>query len=777
MRKNRAFSILHISGLSIGLSLSFIMLLIVQHEFAFDKQNKKLDRIYRVYTDIRGPNLRMFSAPYPLAEKLEKTLPEVEKTANIIKIRPTVEIGNHKITDAVTYSVEPEIFDILTIPVIRGKNSSPLSPNSVIISKSFVKTWFDDTDVLGKFITIRNMGKSYTLTISAVIEDFPETSTLRCDIMVPAEIAKEDLNRRYKYRGENAVTKWISINWLETFVLLREQADFATVNSKVRLIKGENSNSGPEMIYNLEPYSSVHLNSNYDNWKPDTVSRNNVLLFFILSIMILLIACINYAILVNFQFFRKSTEIGIRKVFGAGRKEIMYQLFTESILYSMLTFPITVIMISLFNNYFAELLNVSMPADYYLNFVFLVIILLITLLSGIIPVFYTAFKFSSLTPGLTFNIGKPQTIKHAYGQKILLTFQLMIFVSLIFVAIVVYDQISYFKKKDLGFSIENVTLIKLNSDENKFFNMIKSELSGHPGILFISGASNLPPAAGGAFVDVPSNNPENKVSSTIFNIDPDFPDAMGMDFIYDNRKIAGRTQQADRCFIVNESAYNNFNAEANKTFNSGKDKIVGVVKDFNYFTLEKPEMSVLMKLSQPGRFEYMVIKHTGDEANVVNIINEIWRKIIMSKPEILYYDDYFAQTYKNEYKFAAVITHATVFSFITATLGLLGLALFVVKNKSHEIKIRRILGANLIDINKVILKQFAIVLFVASITGVVTGLYLVDEWLYSFYYRITPSVLHYLIPALISLTTVSLSILIFTSRLVLSNKILTTRYE
>ena len=364
--RNKTYSAINIIGLGLGLAASYIMMLIVFHEMSFDKYNENYHVITRILTELPDYEWVFGSTPYPLAEKIKENIPEAVQTARIFQRRLNVVHNDVKFQESYSSFVDKEIFDILTIPLLRGnKNSIFKDPYSIVISEKVASKYFGNTNPLGEVLHVSMAGIDYDLTISGVFKDFPETSTFRSGLMLPIELSKEIINKIWSYKkGPAPVENW-EVTCVYTYAMFKKGFDEQVINSKLQRLNKYFENEALFTVYRIQRMENFYFKSEgiSRSYLPTGDSTKNTV-FMIIATLVLLISCINYIILATAQSIKRAKEIGIRKIIGASKLSIFMHLFFEAWVIALLSMPITIMLTELLLPEISASLNVRISMDY-----------------------------------------------------------------------------------------------------------------------------------------------------------------------------------------------------------------------------------------------------------------------------------------------------------------------------------------------------------------------------------------------------------------------------
>jgi len=683
--KHKAFSVINILGLAIGLTIAILILLWVKFEFSYDEMHVNKDRIYRlgqtqIYTS--GP-LRVFAMPGPLAAQIKADFPEIENAFRYIFNNKTVRYEDKKFNENVTYTDE-ELFSVLTFEFLNGTAQNALTDvNSIVITDKMAMKYFGSIDVIGKVLILDDT-KNFKVT--AVIKELPKNSSFRCDFCIPFSHVKE---MGFDYTTYNS-------NWNSIYVLLAEGADMKATGEKIKeyfkIVKNEPETTTTLWLW---PLSKVHLYSPNGGGGIKTIR-----LFIVIAFFILIIACINFMNLATAKSTLRSREIGLRKVLGAGRKNIIAQFFGESILTTILAMIVALMLV------YTILPTFNVIADRELTFNLLdkdVITGIVTLviITGLIAGSYPALYLSSFRPII---ILKGMVIKGKSGaifRKSLVVFQFSLSIILIIGSIIIYKQQKYLLTKDIGMEKENVIMIGMQGEVNNKYNSFKLQLLQNTYIQSVSRASHLPimigSNTGGMTWEGREDDKDILIGFTF--VDLDYQEALGMKMA-EGRFFSKEFGTDSSAVVLNENAVKvmGLTDPVGKWLewgSNGKYKIIGVVHDFNFLHLSE-DVSPLAIFYYTGQCRYMYIKTNNISATeITKQIEKTWNEVFPTYPfEYSMLNDKYKDMYAGEEKTSSLFKYFTFLAIIISCLGLFGLASYMAEQKTKEIGIRKVLGAS-----------------------------------------------------------------------------------
>ncbi|MBS1933627.1 MAG: ABC transporter permease [Bacteroidetes bacterium] len=741
--RHRAFSLINILGLAVGMTACFLIYMYVSFEKSYDSFNTKADRIFRVVTEFKTPSDEVHVAVTTpaVAFNLKNDFPEVESFVRFNTDGYLVRKGNFKYQEKESMLADSTVFSVFDFPLIYGDKKTALKePMSIVLSQTAAKKYFGDTNPVGQQVLLTGAGINARVT--GVMKDIPENSHLKADMFV----SMTSYQPIYQYI--NPDSNW-NVNNTYTYILLRPNADYHALESKltsfVELHLGsQQKRDQSKLILHLEPLRGIYLHSSYRHWGGiEAGNVSNVNIFSVVAVFILLIACINFINLTTARSAERAKEVGVRKVIGAERMQLTTQFIGESIIISLFAFVLAVLLCALLMPLFNQLAGKTISADIFSKPVNIVSLFILAVAIGVVAGIYPSLVLSSFKP---VNVLKGRFSSGTQGlllRKGLVVFQFAISIMLIIGTIVVYTQLGFMRNQDLGFSKEQTMVVNTNYDKNK--DAFKQSLSAIAGVLSSAYSSAVP----GTNIPAAHSQIENKAGQMqVANIDVYFVD---FDFIkqYGMHIVAGRsfsrefaTDTANK-MVVNESVvrllgYSSPEQAIGKKFEQWgrKGEIIGVVKNFHYKSLQEEIKPLTMRI-EPTGFGMLSIKlSTTNLSSTIKEIGKKWEQAIPHRPfDYSFLDESFDQQYRAEDRFGNLFFNFAVLAIFISCLGLLGLASYSTIQRTKEIGVRKVLGASVSNIVNLLSLEFIKLVVVAFVIAVPVAWFGMHKWLMDFAYR------------------------------------------
>jgi putative ABC transport system permease protein len=729
--RSKGFSLINVGGLGIGIAASILILVWVEFELSVDRFYEHSDRIYAVWrnSENQGEISSWDYTPAPYAPTLKETYPEVEETTRITewdKQMLTVEANSFYEESSF---VDPGFFKIFDFEVVFGDPVAALEdPNSIILTESVAKKLFPNENAIGKTVIIE---KSWDFIVRSVIRDLPENTDFRFTVFLPFK-KLEAMGWADPFWGNNSY---------RTFALLQKGTDLDTFNEKFSGFTASHSESKSITDF-LYPVSDLHLYSKFENGKSVGGKIELIRLFLIIAIIVLVIACINFVNLSTAKSEKRAKEVGVRKVTGADRGMLIRQFLVESIVITLFAFGFSLLIVSISLPWFKDLIgkNLQNPLEHpyfwllSTGFVFVV---------GVLAGIYPAFLLSSFSPTVVF---KNRLIPKKYWinpRAALVVFQFAVVVVLISSLWIVRDQMNFVQNRDLGLNKENLIFHPVTQSIRKSKMALREELLAMPEVdnvtFTFSPLTEIHSNTDG--MEWQGKTEEERKNISRMGADANLVKTAGLELVL-GRDIDVYTYPSDsNAVVINESALEimGFEDPLGQVIKDGELNftIVGVVKDF---IMESPFDEVQpIAVFGPKRdlnFLHIRLKPEADYQITMENLASVFNKFNPDAPfEYEFVDQIHARKFASQERTSRLIGIFTGLAIIISCLGLLGLAAFLAEQRSKEISVRKVLGASLIGLVKLISSGFTKLVLVSVLLGVPVAWYIMDSWLKSFAYK------------------------------------------
>ncbi|PWT71310.1 MAG: ABC transporter permease [Bacteroidetes bacterium] len=760
-RKDKWYSLLNVLGLTIGISFSLFLIFYVRDELSYDKYNKFADRIYRInsYIQERDKNTDWTITQFPLAPTLKKDFPEVEEAIRFApRERTLFKYGTNNFYETKVYYADSNIFKVFTVKFIEGNAKALYEPNSIVISRSLAEKYFGkNTPAVGK--TLRTVYDLYKVT--AVIEDIPQNSHLRYDMLISMS------STNGPYRNNNNPYAWGNFNFY-TYVLLKPGASAQGLNKKLVQIYHQHvepifSQFNVKMHYDVEPITDIHLHSKLEREPEELGSMSYVWIFSAVAFFMLIIACINYMNLTTARSARRAKEIGIRKVTGSSKKQLVLQFLGESVLTAFISVILSFGLVSLLLNAFNSLSGKEFTIKTLLQPFNILLVIAIGLLTGLVGGSYPAFYLSQFKPVSVLKGTLSKASGNVNLRRTLVVLQFAISMTMLICTWVVYSQLTYIRKKDLGFDKNQVMTVIVNTGEDergKIFAM-NNDFRKVAGVRTVGTGNSYPGSANtnlNLFVVETKNGNVNKAVEC-YGVDENYLGVLGIPVVKGRNFL--NLSDTLRSIMVNESFAKHFGWDdpigKRVRFPGDTSKfyleVVGVFKDFNQKSLYNPIAPLLLFYGPNGNMIQLKMNSASMQQSIAEV-DKTWRKYFPQLPfEYKFLDDNFNSQYLADQKRGKIFAAFSILTIIITCLGLLGLTAFTTQQKQKEISIRRVMGASIGQIVGMITKNYLWLSLIAACIAFPIAYYFMNSWLKVFSYNPGLSVIPFLVSALFILFT------------------------
>lgn len=752
--KSKFYSSINIIGLAAGLATCMLIILYVLDELNYDRYNIKADRIYRVNNEVKfGDNhFDMAVSPALLGITMVREFPQVEQYTRLRWYGGfLVKKGNENIQEGRVGFADSTLFDVFTLPMLAGNPKTALKePHSLVITEKIARKYFNTVDAVGRTMTINDTG-NYRVT--GVIKNIPAQSHFNFDIFVPMiENGGSD--------GDN----WLSENWI-TYVLLKKGADAKKLEFQMNAFMEKHTGPMLQSVINISmddfkksggfirasftPLTDIHLRSN----KMEELDANGniqfVYIFFAIALLILLIACVNFMNLSTARSSNRAKEVGVRKVLGSLKKNLVMQFLTESMLISIIALVLALFLSWLLLPYFNQLAGKTIQTNTLFQPEMLASLIALILITGLLAGSYPAFFLSAFQPIDVLKGKLAGGFKRSWLRNALVVFQFSISIILIFGTVVIYNQLSYIRNKDIGFNRNQVVTINNTSTLGERAISFKKELLHISGVQSATMSGFLPVnynRNNDAFFLSPALDQKSAISLQNWVVDENYLPALGIQ-ILQGRNFSAQFPSDSTGIIINEAAARflatkdllnkklyNFKNIQTKELN--EYHIIGVMKNFNFSSLRDVITPLALKLGENNGSISMRIS-SSDIAGVMAQAKQKWQSMAPGKPfDYSFMDEDFNRLYASEQRTGKIFITFAVLAILIACLGLFGLITYAAEQRVKEIGVRKVLGASVSNIVSMLSKDFLKLVIIASIIAFPVAWWGMNKWLQDFAYRI-----------------------------------------
>lgn len=747
LTKHKAFSAINIIGVAVGLACFLLITLYVTDELAYDRYNERADRVYRVTRTFLSsdgvPSLYLAQAAPPFGPLIKQAFPEAEEVVRTLDTGGLLRYGEHQFDEQDMYFAEANLFKVLSFDLISGNPANALTnPASILFSRPMAEKYFGQENPIGKTVRFENQ---FDLTVTGVYEPLPAQAHFHPSFLV----SFSSLNDPRVYGAEGLRTNWGN-NSFNTYLLLAEGTDpqrlekaFPAFQDK-HVPPQEGRMPSTWSVLNLQKLTGIHLYSHTDSELEPTGDISYIYLFSAIGLFILLIACINYMNLATARSAGRAKEVGMRKVVGAARGQLIGQFLSESLLLVMLALGIALLLVVLclpaLNNFTQKQLSFQAILDP----VFLTILIAITLLTGLVAGSYPAFFLTSFRPLGVLKGQIASAMRTGKLRQVLVVAQFAIAIALIISTMVVYNQMKYIQDYKLGYAKDQVLLLGDAGDSTTNYEAFKQQLIQTGAVRDMGRSSRIP---SGRLLD--SNNGRTMSGDSMAPISINLRALrVDYDFIptYQIGMAAGRNFSRDYAtdtsmIVLNETAARLLgwtpDQAIGKPFQYGpaNGQVIGVTKDYHFESLHQ-EVSAIAMVLTPRNLNWISVPLQGNAPAAVQRVEAVWKRFFPGRPfEYQFLDERFGRLYAREGTQQSLFSIFAGVAILISCLGLFGLSMFMAEQRTKEIGIRKVLGASEASLVALFSKDFMKLVVVALVIASPIAWYAMHTWLTGFAYR------------------------------------------
>ncbi|MGC4035822.1 MAG: ABC transporter permease [Chitinophagaceae bacterium] len=790
--KNKTFSAINILGLAIGIAAFLLIVNYLRFEYSYDTFHKNADRIYRVPMTIaeKDGKLQTFAFTYPaVAPALKKDFPEIEEVVRFRKTWGVVSHGDKKVIEnGRIFYVDPSVFSIFSFAFEKGSPATAFTQlNDVVVTQATAKKYFGEENAIGQRLHYNNED----FVVTAVLKDVPSNSHLQFNILL-------NYNKYIQTTNGAANTSW---GWSDfyTYCLLKKGTTVAALESKLpafaqRYTGDDMKKEGFIGAFQLQPLKSIHTNSSYDYELDGNGNFYYLKYLGIAALFILFIALINYVNLSTARSLERAKEVGVRKVIGATRTQLIQQFLSESFLVNLFGIAIGFFIFKISLLAFSGLLGLNVTDLQTSATGFWLMMAVIFLLSTLLAGFYPAFVLSSFQPVKTLKSMATFTGGKNLLRKTLVVTQFCAALILISGSIGFYRQLKFMSNRDLGINIKQTLVlqqtINLDSSSTNTVDAVINNLKQIAGVEAVATSTDVPGNEVGSssgFVVVGRN--DDKRCRT-FGIDNKFIPQYSLSLLagrnFDNDKTVGTDTSQPVNIIINETASKIFGfkkpADALTRLIDGGGfhcKVIGVLSDYHQQSLQFNFDPIIFYPDKPLNMTNFSLKLQSD--NSVAILEKaktVWSAAFPQSPlQFFFLDEYFNRQYKTDNLFATVLGLFTLLAIIVASLGLFGLSLYTVTKRAKEISIRKVLGANVLQLIQLITKEYIKLILIAGCLAIPVAYFIVKGWMDDYAFHINPGIAFFILPMVLIIGIALITVLYQCIKVAVGNPVKSLRTE
>ncbi|MGD8538556.1 MAG: ABC transporter permease [Candidatus Aminicenantes bacterium] len=767
IKRYKGTSFITITGLAIGMACCLLILLWIVDEISYDRFHNNAENIYRVNSIQHLPDrvVRHALTPAPLAHALLNEHAEILKSVRITSAgTQTVQAGDKSFNENRIAFADTALFEIFSFPFIKGTSKNALDdPHTVIISEDIARKYYGTDDLLGQTITLNN---KENMKITGVMKNMPQNSHFRYDFIFSLKLLAHK-----KYDLE----EWRAL-WFNTYVLLQENVSYKGLSQNISRIIQKHSPGYNFTIY-LQSLRDIRL---YGVQGDGTIRY--VYIFSAIVVFVLLIGCINFINLTTAQSGNRSQEIGIRRVAGAVKTDLVKQFLGESVFLSLFSFFLAILLVKLLlpvlNNLSAKQLTMAFLGNPLLLLVLLCAVIATGIISGIYPAFIlSSYRIAPMIKGIYAQRGNSKF------RKILVVSQFSLAILLIICTLIVFNQIHYMREKNLGFNKECLLFTELKGNIRSNLESLKNEWIDTPGVQNVTMTSDIPTLLSGGTqgLEWAGKDPETVAYMRWMAVDKDYLDTFHID-LKKGTGFLNQTSTSSAGFIINEEAVKLMGVDEPVgtffTLWDNKGVVIGVVRNFHFASLHT-KIQPLVLTYYPGLFYYVFVKiDSNNVAHTIGLLKKTWNKFTQGIPfDYRFLDEEFDTLYQTEERMGKIFTSFTLLALIIASMGLFGLTAHITEQRTKEIGIRKILGASVSSTVGLLSKEYVKWIFVSNLIAWPIAFFVIRKWLQIFPYRTSIGFWVFVLAGALALTVAMITVCYKCERAARANPVDSLRYE
>jgi putative ABC transport system permease protein len=789
LKKSKAYSALNILGLAVGMAVFVLIMLFVRTELSYDRYHENARNIYRVVQEQPG-NVYLGSnvfavTPGPLAGAMARDFPEVLEATRIDNWgNVLVRVGEKSFMENEIHWADPQTFEIFSFPIVRGEGDSALEdPSSVLLSESAAARFFGGDDPVGRTIVMQAYEMDSEFKVAGVFRDIPVNSHFVMDVVAPFETMGKI--------QERDLTRWGS-NSFYTYVLLKDGADPRALEAKlvpfIAKYEAEHGwkHEGQHSRYFLQALTRIHLHSRANFDFGLIGDARFVLLFASIAVLVLVIACVNYMNLATARSLKRAREVGLRKVVGAGKAQLVRQFLGDSMVLTSIALVLAVGFVLAALPPFRAFVERDIAFNPFRDFALMPGLVLLAAVVGVVAGSYPAFFVSAFRPVAALKGTGASRAKGRGLRNGLIVFQFAASITLIVCTIGVRGQLRYIRNTDMGYDRDQILVLVPRGGVRTGLEAFKTELRRNSAVVSVASSSCLPNnVTSSTMANWPGRPEDVEIPIYVASGDYDFAELFGLELARGRYFSRDHPSDANGAFLINESAQKaiGWDDPIGREFGRTREgkatgRIVGVLKDFHMHSLHLPIMPLYVFLDPARTIRVSIKIRGGNIPETLAFVRKTWERFAPEYPfEFSFFDEIFDRAYRVERRLGAMFSAFAGLAVLIACLGLLGLASFTAEQKTREIGIRKVLGASSSGIVAMFSKEFLKWVVVANLVAWPVGYFAMRSWLRNFAYRIDLTVPMFLGAALAAFVIAAAVIGAQTYRAASANPADSIRYE
>jgi len=739
LARNKVYSFVNIAGLSLGLACAMLIMLYVKDEVSFDRFHKNVNNIYRIASNKMG-----VTGPLP-GPRFTQNVPGIKSFVRLRNGSEDIKNGAVVHSQDLLY-VDSSFFSVFTFPLLSGDPKTCLTePHSIVLSEDAAKKQFSTTDAIGKIVMLKEDSTFVPYKVTAVSKRCPQNSSIRFDVLLPIKISDADANNS---------ANWFRLSMI-TFVVLDDKANLQTVERQMQnfyvtdtrqvidAIKKSGDNHFTISTYFLQPFLGIHLSKELPANHGLTNASNPTYSYILsgIALFVLLIACINFVNLTVARSVKRAKEIGIRKVIGGDRKQLIMQFLGESFFLCSIAFVSAIVLVQSVLPLFDNLANKALSVSYLFDAKLIIAYIVLYIITGLLAGFYPALVLSGYNPVQTL-YGRFQIAGKNYLQKSLVVLQFTLASFLIIATFTIYAQFNFFTKTNLGYDDNNLVLIEVHDTKHSEAATFKNELMKNPDIIGVSAQND------GVLQAVTGNAVDSPVHFRCETVDENYLPLLKIPLVSGRNFSPTFSSDSAQSVIINESFANsaNWKNAIGKTVNFVWDnnkiyRVIGVVKDYHFASLTEkiePQLFYMKNSSLYGMY-WIKIKPNSATASL-KWIQKLVQQFYPTDPySYVFKNDDNRKQYADIEKWKQILFFGAILTIFISCIGLFGLTVLSAEKRTKEIGIRKVLGASVSSVVTILSKDFLKLVVIALLIATPLASMAADKWLQNYPYRISLS--------------------------------------
>lgn len=736
LKKFRLFTFLNVFGLASGMACSILILLWVQDELSYDKFNNDTAHTYRLVANVSGSDAAV--TPPPVVMAMKQQMPLVKNITRLVPLNATVTVGNQKFAEKSLQYADPNFLQMFNYPLLQGDKNSVLSrPDGAVITEAAAVKYFGKGNAIGKVLHVDNSITGNNYVVTGVLKNLPHNSHLQFEVLLPIDYYNKD--------NGNVWDNFSVYSYVQLAAFVKATpALIAGLEKQINKIYKLNDKSNTKTSFTLQPLTDIHLHSRFLMDVAGQGNSQNVTIFLLIAVFILVIACINFMNLSTALGAQRAKEVGLRKTIGAMRFQLVAQFISESLLVSLLSLVIGIaiawLLLPVFNIISFKAITIDL-----LDVKIIGELLLLAIFVGVVSGSYPAFFMSSFKPVAVLKGLKPINGQRSILRSGLVIVQFSISVILMVSTLVVNSQLKFIRNRDIGFNKQNLLYMQMpqTGDLQSNYSAIKAAMQQQNGLTNYTRINSLPTNLenGSSQVIWPGKDPKQQILFPQIVIDDNFIKVFGMQILA-GRSFDDNLKTDEGNYVLNETSVKvmgmtTATAVGQKiSFNGSEGTVIGVVKDFNFKPVQQPIEPLILRNTNKGSF-VVVRTNPANIKQTIASLKSVFRSVYRDEPfSYGFVDQDLNKMYVSEGRTQVLFNAFSVVSIIISCLGLFGLATFTTQRRLKEIGVRKVLGADTAGIVAMLTKDFVKLVLMALLVAFPAAWFLMNKWLDNYVYRI-----------------------------------------